>query len=56
VEHARSIVDACRRAVDALEKYKQKAKNRYLQEIAYREELEQDEIGNVMHLNRRVRI
>lgn len=42
-------------AVDVLEKYRQRAEKRFLQEAAYREELEQDEIGNMMHISRRAR-
>lgn len=55
VREARAALEDLRRAVDVLEKYRQKAEKRFLQEAAYREELEQDEIGNVMHLSRRVR-
>src|SRR5262249_55557775 len=55
VQEARAALEDRRRDVDVLEKYRQKAEKRFLQEAAYREELEQDEIGNVMHLSRRVR-
>lgn len=55
VQEARAVLEDCRREVDVLEKYRQKAEKRFLQEAAYREELEQDEIGNIMHLSRRAR-
>jgi flagellar biosynthesis chaperone FliJ len=55
VREARAALEERRREVDVLEKYRQKAEMRFLQEAAYREELEQDEIGNVMHLSRRAR-
>ena len=53
VREARAEAEARRRDLDVLEKYRQKAEAKFLQEEAYREELEQDEIGNVMHLSRR---
>jgi flagellar biosynthesis chaperone FliJ len=62
VEQARELVSqadatlASRRLdEEVLEKYRQKAKTRFEQEESYKEELEQDEIGNVMHLSRRSR-
>jgi flagellar biosynthesis chaperone FliJ len=55
VQDARAALEVCRREVEILEKYRDKAEKRFLQEAAYREELEQDEIGNVMHLSRRAR-
>ena len=55
MREARAVLEDRRRAVDVLEKYRQKAEKRFLQESAYREELEQDEIGNIMHLSRRAR-
>jgi len=55
VQLARTALEERRREVDVLEKYRQKAEKRFLQEAAYREELEQDEIGNVMHLSRRAK-
>jgi flagellar biosynthesis chaperone FliJ len=55
VQEARAALEERRREVDVLEKYRQKAEKRFLQEAAYREELEQDVIGNVMHLSRRAR-
>lgn len=54
VNQARVVAEERRQAVDVLEKYRQKAEMRFLQEEAYREELEQDEIGNVMHISRRI--
>lgn len=56
VKEARAAVEERRREVEVLEKYRQNAERRFLQEAAYRDELEQDEIGNVMHLNRRAKI
>lgn len=56
VQEARAVLEDRQREVDVLEKYREKAEKRFLQEAAYREELEQDEIGNVMHLSRRARI
>jgi flagellar biosynthesis chaperone FliJ len=55
VSEARAEAETRRRDVDLLEKYQQKAKAKFLLEEAYREELEQDEIGNVMHLSRRAK-
>jgi flagellar biosynthesis chaperone FliJ len=55
VREAQEALQVCRREVDVLDKYREKAEKRFLQEAAYREELEQDEIGNVMHLSRRSR-
>lgn len=55
VREAQAALALCRKEVDVLEKYREKAEKRFLQEVAYREELEQDEIGNVMHLSRRSR-
>jgi flagellar biosynthesis chaperone FliJ len=55
VQEARVVLEERRREVDVLEKYREKAEKRFLQEAAYREELEQDEIGNVMHLSRRAK-
>jgi len=55
VHEAQAALAICRREVDVLDKYREKAEKKFLQEEAYREELEQDEIGNVMHLSRRAR-
>ena len=55
VQEARAVLEDRRREVDVFEKYRQKAEKQFLQEAAYREELEQDEIGNIMHLSRRAR-
>lgn len=54
VQQARAALEDVRRELDVLEKYRQQAESRFLREAAYREELEQDEIGNVMHLSKRV--
>jgi hypothetical protein len=55
VQVAKAKVEARRRDVDVLERYREKAEAKYLLQEAYREELEQDEIGNVMHLSKRVK-
>jgi flagellar biosynthesis chaperone FliJ len=55
VQEARAVLEDRRREVDVLEKYRQKTEKRFLLEAVYREELEQDEIGNLMHLSRRAR-
>ena len=55
VQQARTVLEERRRELDVLEKYRQKAEKRFLQEAAYREELELDEIGNVMHISRRAK-
>lgn len=52
VQQAQATLKELRRAVEVLEKYRQKAEKRFHEEAAHREELEQDEIGNVMHLSR----
>ncbi len=53
VEAARAELDGVRRAVEQLEKHRERAEKAYLAELAYREELEMDEIGNGMYLSRR---
>ncbi|MBB6142576.1 siroheme synthase [Silvibacterium bohemicum] len=53
VVEARKVLATRRLDEDVLEKYRQKAEARFVQEQSYKEELEQDEIGNVMHLSRR---
>jgi flagellar export protein FliJ len=53
VTEANEKLAACRREVDLLENFREKAEQRFQREAAYREELEQDEIGNVMYLNKR---
>jgi flagellar biosynthesis chaperone FliJ len=55
VREAQKVLATRRLAVDVLEKYREKAEKRFLQESAYKEELEQDEIGNVIFLGRRSR-
>lgn len=55
VGQAKEALAARRLDEEVLEKYRQKAKTRFEQEESYKEELEQDEIGNVMHLSRRSR-
>jgi flagellar biosynthesis chaperone FliJ len=55
VSQANATLASRRLDEDVLEKYRQKAQTRFEQEESYKEELEQDEIGNVMHLSRRSR-
>jgi flagellar biosynthesis chaperone FliJ len=55
VHQAQELLTECRRQVEVLEKYREKTEKRFLQELAYKEELEQDEIGNVMHLSRQTK-
>jgi hypothetical protein len=40
---------------DVLEKFREKARDRFMREESYREELEQDEVGSVMFLSRQGR-
>jgi flagellar biosynthesis chaperone FliJ len=53
VDEARAELKERQRDLDVLEKYRDKVEKRFSQKAAYREELEQDEIGNAMHLSRR---
>jgi flagellar biosynthesis chaperone FliJ len=55
VKIANADLAVCRLDEEVLEKYRQKAKTRFEQEESYKEELEQDEIGSVIYLNRRAR-
>jgi flagellar biosynthesis chaperone FliJ len=55
VNEAKGTVASRRLDEEVLEKYRQKAKTRYEKEESYKEELEQDEIGNVIYLGRRAR-
>lgn len=55
VKKANAVLAFRRRDEEVLEKYRQKTKTRFEQEESYKEELEQDEIGSVMYLNRRIR-
>jgi len=55
VSQANAALASRRLDEEVLEKYRHKAKTRFEQEESYKEELEQDEIGNVMHLSRRSR-
>jgi YscO-like protein len=50
------VVVACQRDVDVLDKYRERVEKRFWAELAYQEELEQDEIGNVMYLSRRMNV
>jgi flagellar biosynthesis chaperone FliJ len=52
VAEAQEKLAVCRREVDVLDKYRDKAKKRFELDAAYQEELEQDEIGNVMYFGR----
>jgi flagellar biosynthesis chaperone FliJ len=55
VEQATAELAERRRDFEALDKYKEKQKKKFLQEVARKEEVEQDEIGNVMHLSRQAK-
>lgn len=55
VQEAHAALAARKQEEDVLEKYREKAQARFLREESYREELEQDEIGNVMYLSRQRR-
>jgi flagellar biosynthesis chaperone FliJ len=62
VDQARERVNEANRTLasrrldeEVLEKYRDKAKTRFEKEESYKEELEQDEIGNVIYLGRRAR-
>jgi flagellar export protein FliJ len=55
VSQAKEMLASRRLDEEVLEKFREKAKTRFEQEESYKEELEQDEIGNVMHLSRRSR-
>jgi siroheme synthase len=55
VKKANAVLAFRRLDEEVLEKYRQKAKTRFEQEESYKEELEQDEIGSVIYLNRRAR-
>src|ERR1700761_2346027 len=50
VKKATAVLASRRLDEEVLEKYRQKAKNRFEQEESYKDELEQDEIGSVMYL------
>jgi flagellar biosynthesis chaperone FliJ len=56
VREAQQAAVAYQREVDVLDKYREKVEKRFWAELAYREELEQDEIGNVMYLSRRMNV
>jgi flagellar biosynthesis chaperone FliJ len=55
VNEAKGTLASRRLDEEVLEKYRQKAKTRFEKEESYKEELEQDEIGNVIYLGRRAR-
>jgi flagellar biosynthesis chaperone FliJ len=55
VKKANVVLASRRLDEEVLEKYRQKAKARFEQEENYKEELEQDEIGNVIYLGKRAR-
>jgi flagellar biosynthesis chaperone FliJ len=52
VTAARDHVAACRREADVLAKYREKVEKRFLRDLARKEELEEDEIGNMLFLTR----
>lgn len=51
-DEARRRVTECTREVDVLQKYRDKLEARFLRELAQKEELELDEIGNTLFLAR----
>jgi flagellar biosynthesis chaperone FliJ len=55
VKKGNAVLASRRLDEEVLEKYRQKNKTRFEQEQSYKEELEQDEIGSVIYLNRRAR-
>lgn len=55
VDEANMVLASRRLDEEVLEKYRQKAKSRFEQEESYKEELEQDEIGSVIYLSKRMR-
>jgi flagellar biosynthesis chaperone FliJ len=55
VDKAKMDLASRRLDEEVLEKYRQKTKTRFEQEESYKEELEQDEIGSVIYLGKRVR-
>jgi hypothetical protein len=52
VAAARDDVTVCRREADVLAKYREKAEKRFLRDLARKEELEEDEVGNMLFLSR----
>jgi phage shock protein A len=52
VTAAGDYVAACRREADVLAKYREKVEKRFLRDLARKEELEEDEIGNMLFLTR----
>jgi flagellar export protein FliJ len=53
VEQARAHLADCSREAEILTKYKDKLERRFQRQVEQKEELEQDEIGNMLYLNRR---
>jgi len=51
-KQSRQILTECSQKVEALNKYRNKLERHFLDEVAQKEELEQDEIGNVLYLTR----
>jgi flagellar export protein FliJ len=52
VAAARDDVTVCRREADVLAKYREKAEKRFLRDLGRKEELEEDEVGNMLFLSR----
>ena len=52
VTAARDYAAACRREADVLTKYRNKVERRFLRDLARKEELEEDEVGNMLFLSR----
>lgn len=51
VREAHAALAVRKQEEDVLQKFREKARDRFCREESYREELEQDEIGSVMYLN-----
>ena len=54
VEEARAYLAACSREAEILTKYKDKLEWRFQRQVEQKEDLEQDEIGNMLYLSRRL--
>jgi hypothetical protein len=52
VTAARDHVAACRREADVLTKYREKVEKRFRRDLSRKEELEEDEVGNMLFLSR----
>ena len=53
VEQAKAHLMNCSREVEALTKYRDKLEQRFMRQLEQKEDLELDEIGNMLYMNRR---